>query len=91
MTPGTSIHASQRMQQRGITPDFLSRILEHADIERAAGDNCRLYRVARSQARALGDERLSRFAVIFSDTSGVVVTVLPVAASRSGARYRRAH
>ena len=91
MTPSTSFHASQRMQQRGITPNFLARILEHADIERAAGDNCRLYRVARSQARALGDDRLSRFAVILSDTSGAVVTVLPVTSGRSGARYRRSH
>ena len=86
-----SNHAQQRMQQRGVSAGLLERILENADVERAAGDNCRLYRVARNKARALGDEKLARFAVIWSDDSGAVVTVLPIAAGRSGSRYRRTH
>ena len=91
MNTQLSNHARLRTQQRGVSPSFLERILENADVERAAGDNCRLYRVARSQARALGDERLAHFAVIWSDDTGGVVTVLPIAAGRAGARYRRMH
>lgn len=86
-----SNHARQRMQQRGVSPALLMRILDNADVERAVGDNCRLYRVARDRACALGDEKLARFAVIWSDDSGAIVTVLPIAAGRAGARYRRMH
>jgi hypothetical protein len=74
-----SQHARIRCAQRGITPDFLAAILEHADIQRPAGSNCRLERVSRKRARALNlDDRLSRFAVILSDSSAEIVTVMPL-------------
>lgn len=91
MERAISLHATRRMQQRGVTPIFLDRILDNADVEHAAGDNCRLYRVTRERARSIGDDRLARFAVIWSDDTSRVVTVLPIERSRSGARYRRTH
>lgn len=84
-----SSHAGLRMQQRGVSVSFLRQILENADIERSAGDNCRLYRVTREQARSVGNDRLARFAVIWSDDSGRIVTVVPMARNHSGSRYRR--
>lgn len=86
-----SQHARCRMQQRGISSGFLESLLEHADVERPSTDSCRVYRVSKRRARDLGNERLGRFAVIWSDTTGQVVTVLPLKAGRAGASYRRAH
>ncbi len=86
-----SRHASRRMQQRGVSPTFLVEILDNADVECPANDNCRLYRVTRELARSLGNDRLSRFAIIWSDDSGKVVTVVPVVRGRSGRSYRRNH
>jgi hypothetical protein len=77
------------MRQRGLSAPFLSRILENADVERPANDNCRLYRMTKNLARALGDDRLARFAVIWSDDSGRVVTIVPISRGRMGARYRK--
>jgi hypothetical protein len=86
-----SRHADRRMKQRGISWSFLTKILDNADVERPANDNCRLYRVTKDIARALGDDRLSKFAVIWSDDTGRVVTVVPIARGRAGARYRNRH
>lgn len=82
-------HATRRMQQRGVSTTFLNAILENADVERPANDNCRLYRVTRRLARCLGDDRLARFSVIWSDDNGEIVTVVPVFQGRAGAPYRR--
>lgn len=84
-------HARRRMQQRGVTESFLKKIFEHADVERPAGGNCRLYRVSRTRANLLGDEKLGRFAVIWADTGGQVVTVLSLTSGRSGPSYFRKH
>lgn len=86
-----SAHARRRMQQRGVSPTFLAKLLDNADVERPSSRNCRLYRVTRERAGALGDEKLGRFAVIWSDDGGKVVTVLPIAAGRGGSYYRRKH
>lgn len=86
-----SKHAIRRMQQRGITKNFLTQILNHADIERPANDNCRLYRVSKREAVALGNERLSRVAIILSDDSAQIVTVVPISRGRRGAIYRKHH
>lgn len=74
-----SRHASTRCAQRGLRPDFVSAILEHADIQRPAGQNCRLERVSRIKAQYLNlDDRLCRYAIIVSDTTAKVVTVMPI-------------
>lgn len=74
-----SRHASIRCAQRGLRPDFVSAILEHADIQRPAGRNCRLERVSRTKAQSLNlDDRLGRYALIVSDTTAEVVTVMPI-------------
>lgn len=91
METNISNHARRRMQQRGVWPAFLASILNNADVERSSTANCRLYRVTKSRARELGDDKLSRFAVIWSDDNGRVVTVLPVWDGRAGAAYRRKH
>jgi hypothetical protein len=84
-------HAFTRCQNRGVRPSFVHAILHHADLDRPAGDNCRLLQVSRRRAKALNvDDRLSRFAVVLSEDSGKIVTVLPVHSGRSGAQYRRA-
>jgi len=67
---------------------FLEAILAHADVDRAVGDNCRLLRVSRVEARSLNlDDRLARYAVIWSDHNAQVVTVMPVHNGPSGRRY----
>jgi hypothetical protein len=91
MTQGISKHAILRMRQRGISASFLTRIFDNADVERPANDNCRLYRVTKDLARALGDDRLARFAVIWSDNCGQIVTVVCISRGRTGARYRKRH
>ena len=81
-------HATVRMQRRAISPEDIQLIMEHADIERPANDNCRLYRVSSGLARALHNERIARLALIWSDDNGAVVTVLPVKSTRAGRYYR---
>ncbi len=74
-----SRHAQTRCQQRGVTRRLLSDVLDHADIDRPVGNNCRQLRVSRKRARELNhDDRLGRLAVIWSDDNGQVVTVMPV-------------
>lgn len=74
-----SRHALKRCAQRGIRPDFITAILEHADIQRPAGRNCRLERVSLAKAQALNlDDRLGRYALIVSDTTAEIVTVMPL-------------
>jgi len=87
----TSVHAAKRMRQRGIKREFMGRLLDNADIERSIGGNCRLYRVSRSLARQLRDERLSHYVAIISDDTGNLVTVFPDHGNRAAARYRVRH
>tara|TARA_B100000378_G_C17970350_1_gene386817 strand:+ start:390 stop:656 length:267 start_codon:yes stop_codon:yes gene_type:complete len=85
-----SHHAEARCQARGITHQFIDALLNHADVDRAIGDNCRLLRVSRDRARKLNiDDRLGRYAVILSDDTNRIVTVMPLRDTRQGARYRR--
>jgi hypothetical protein len=91
MDQQVSRHALSRMKQRGVSHGFLTEILDNADVERPANDNCRLYRVSRRLASSLGDDRLSRFAVIWSDDTGQIVTVVPIFGGRAGANYRKRH
>lgn len=83
-------HALTRCQNRGVRQGFVDTILNHADLDRPAGGNCRLLLVSRRRARALNmDDRVARYALILSECNGRVVTVMPVHTGRSGARYRR--
>jgi hypothetical protein len=85
-----SNHAQQRCQSRGVRKDFVTAILQNADVECAIGDNCRLLRVSHDRARKLNiNDQLGRYAVIWSDDTTRVVTVMPLRASNSGVRYRR--
>lgn len=87
-----SQHAERRMNQRGVTHEFLDMIMEHADIDVARGDNCRIFRVHRKTARCLNlDDRLANYAVIWSDRSNQVVSVVPIHQTSVGASYRRVH
>lgn len=82
-------HASLRCAQRGIRPAFLDDLIRLSDLETPIGSNCRLFRVSPRAGRQHAErDRLSRYAVIWSDDSQSVVTVLPVQRGRSGRRYR---
>lgn len=82
-------HAQTRMRQRGIRADFLDSLLMSADLESDIGGGATLYRVSRATAEALqSGDRLARYGAIISG-DGALVTVMPVRASSSGARYRR--
>ena len=88
MVPLTQ-HATLKCAQRGIRPEFLDELIGLSDIETAVGSNCRLLRVSpRVGCRHAERDRLSRYAVIWSDDSQSVVTVLPIHQGRSGRRYR---
>lgn len=88
MTPLTQ-HASLRCAQRGIRPTFLDDLICLSDLETPIGPNCRLFRVSPRAGRQHAErDRLSRYAIIWSDDSQSVVTVLPVQRGRSGRRYR---
>lgn len=83
-------HAKIRCAQRGIQKTFLSMLMSISDIEIPIGNNCRLLKV--SYQKALGHrqrDKLCKYAVIFSDTSNVIVTVMPIHLSKAGNHYRR--
>lgn len=85
-----SEHSQLRSAQRGVTTCFIDAILMHADIERPIGDNCRLMRVSRGRSQGLNiDDRLGRYAVIWSDDTARIVTVMPLHDGIAGRRYRR--
>lgn len=87
-----STHAQHRCQARGLRQGFIGAILANADVDRPIGDNCRIIRVSREHARRLNiDDRLGRYAVIWSDDTARVVTILPLHEGASAARYRRCH
>lgn len=72
-------HALQRCQERGLRNSFVQAILDHADLDEAAGDNCRRLRVSSARARQINvDDSLARYALIWSDDTARVVTVLPI-------------
>ena len=90
-------HMERRQQQRGVERRLVDLILAHHDVDLEAGGGCRIFRVSR---RALGGgtvpvgtrqdiERLGRLAVLYSETSGRLVTVIHVCAGSQGRRYRR--
>ena len=91
-----SLHARQRSQQRGIPLSLVENILELYDCDAEAGDDCRVLRVSRNAARnfaaAGGDrqiiERLSGIAIVRSDRTSRIVTVIRDGRNRAARRYR---
>lgn len=87
-----SEHSFTRAAQRGVNDHFVQAILMNADIERPIGDNCRLIRVSRLRSQSLNiDDRLGRYALIWSDDSARVVTIMPIHDGVNGRRYRKQH
>lgn len=87
-----SHHAQTRAQQRGITLSMIQSILGNADVEKPVGDDCTLIRISKREACAIDDgEKLSRFAVIWSDRNAQIVTVLPLHRTSKSRRYRSRH
>ena len=85
-----SDHSQIRASQRGVTHRFIEEILHHADVERPIGDNCTLLRVSRQRSAQLNiDDRLARYALIWSDDTARIVTVMPLHDGPAGRRYRR--
>jgi hypothetical protein len=73
-----------------VTNRFVNAILAHADVDRPIGGNCRLLRVSRQRSTTLNiDDRLGRYALIWSDTTAQIVTVMPLHDGAAGRRYRR--
>lgn len=94
-----SRHAFQRSQQRGVPLSLLQNILDYHDHDPEVGDDCRVLRVSRNAARAFaaqgGDrqvaERLPSIAVVWSDKTNRVVTVIHDTGNRAARRYRGAN
>jgi hypothetical protein len=76
---------------------LIALVMDHHDIEFDINDDCRLLRLSRGMAAAIATservpsdaQRLASFALIHSDRTGRVVTVLRDHAGHSGRRYRR--
>ncbi len=91
-----SRHAFQRTQQRGVPLALLENILDYHDHDSEVGDDCRVLRVSRKAALAFaaqgGDrqvaDRLPGIAVVWSDKTNRVVTVIHDTGNRAARRYR---
>lgn len=82
-------HAATRCAQRGIREGFLDELIRLADVDTPIGSNCRLFRVSRKALkRGDTDGKFGRYAVIWSDDSQSIVTVMPLRSGRAGRRYR---
>lgn len=78
---GLTRHAARRCQQRGIRKGVLSAFVEHQDLDREVGGQCRVLRMSRARALSMSEHlgaqsaaRLSRLAVIVCDDTGSIVT-----------------
>jgi hypothetical protein len=97
MTHRLSHHAAQRGQQRGVPERLIALVVDHHDIEFDVEDGCRLLRLSRKMAAAVAASaeapgeasRLAAFALIHSDRTDQIVTVLRDRAGARGRRYRR--
>ena len=94
--PSFSNHAERRAQQRGVPHHLIKLILSNYDTDFPVGGNCRVLRVSRKLATngclGIGKQdvsRISRLAILHSDRSGKIVTVLHDESTRRGKRYRR--
>ena len=85
-------HAILRAQQRGVPHHLIDTLLENADIDAPVGGSCRLLRVSRrrllDQSLRGEADRLSRLAVVWSDHTSSIVTIVHHFRGRAGRRYR---
>ncbi|WP_157951587.1 hypothetical protein [Agrobacterium pusense] len=92
-----SHHAAQRAQQRGFSNGLIQFVLDHHDVDFYAGGGCRVLRVSRQHAEQASIatlsrqlvERLVHVAIVWSDNTAQVVTILHMKSGRQGHRYRR--
>ena len=92
-------HANVRASQRGVTHDLLDTLIAYADFEVRARSGCTVLRCSREGLQdrdlraSLGAmaDRLASLAVIMSDDSGEIVTVLHDHGGSNGRCYRRDH
>lgn len=97
--PRLTRHGAARAAQRGVNGETLAALIAWADVEAPVGGGCTALRLSRRRLAdrdlraALGPcaDRLSALAVVLSDDTGEVVTVLHPRAGAAGRRYRRAH
>jgi len=94
-----SKHAAMRANQRGVTHRMIEDLIACADVEAPVGRGCTVLRVSRAclKDRALkgaistSPEKLSSLALIWSDQTAEVVTLLIDHAGARGRRYRPSH
>ncbi|MGH7020861.1 MAG: hypothetical protein ACREEY_13315 [Brevundimonas sp.] len=92
-------HAEARANQRGVQQDVIEAILHHADVDVPVGGGCSALRLSKRRLKdaalrkRLGSQldRLAGIAVVCSDETGEIVTVLHDHGGADGRRYRRLH
>ena len=91
-----SEHAARRANQRGVPHDLIDLVIANADIDEPAGSGCSVLRISRVRLTALRPhlgataDRLQNLALIWSERTASVVTILRDHGGASGRRYRRA-
>src|SRR6266404_8083730 len=87
-----SRHAQLRARQRGVTQEMIEMMLTNADIEKNVGGHCTLIRISKRHAQTIQrSDKLSKFALIWSEAHAEIVTILPVHKTAAGRRYRSRH
>lgn len=94
-----SSHAKLRANQRGITHKMIGDVIAYADIEAPAGSGCTVLRVSRERLKdralkaelACNPDKLSSLAIVWSEDSAEIVTVLIDHGRAKGRRYRKPH
>jgi hypothetical protein len=90
-------HATQRIQQRGVTHETVAFVLRHADIRLHAGENCKSLRISHQQMARLAKKgtkaalmaRARTVVVVVKPTAAEIITVLHDWGDKCGRRYRR--
>lgn len=94
-----SQQARLRANQRGVTHQMISDLMAHADVEASVGGGCTVLRVSRERLKDAGvrsglssnPDKLASLALVWSDETAEVVTVLLDHGGSRGRRYRRPH
>lgn len=97
VAPRMSRHAARRAMKRGIRARDIQMLFVTADTALPVGDRCEAWRLSKEAAAELiADghppalvERVSRISVVWSGSTGAIVTCLRPQRGRCGARYRR--
>jgi hypothetical protein len=93
-----SRHAASRANQRGVPGRLIDALVANADLEHPVGGGCTVLRISRERLegrdlrRTLGPacDRLRTLALVWSEQTSEVVTVLHDRGGAQGRRYRRA-